>query len=387
MKTIKQIYRAPIDWVPTISFLLAGVLWQSDYSTIGLYVATPAAIALTYFVYKKNMFKSMYWKLLAYTLFFIVASTLLVSDGSFKSLMMPIVATVLLCESVYTLAIKGQNIKILSLAYVMIYLYIMYATLTGNAFVVDFDYADERDRATAALLNSNIYAYFSLFAIMAGRVLMGPRIKCNSIILLAIYLFMAVCSCYTGLMVASRQIMLLEIPLIAYFVYMDFFVHGKSSGRLMFLLLIAGVVFVGIPFFMSYYSNSYLAVRAETTVDEDSRFELIMEAITLGLKNPIFGVGLGANVHFSHCTYTHLLSRCGVIPAILYIILIYKAVMVQYKRFRVTRDYYFQILFVCAALFAIANFFYVYIDQPFMLPVIFLLIGESDRYASTKYNI
>lgn len=375
-----------IDFIPTLLFVFAAVMWRTQYSQLCLYVAIPAMIVYTFGFYKKSVFQCKYLKSYTIILALIVLSSMINGGGArVISMLVPIVATYLISLTLYGLTQNGNNTKMLCIAFMGLYVSIMYATLTGEAFVADFDYDNEAERRGNTILNANQYAYFSLFAIMATRILLGYKDKLWAIAKLGIYFILVIAACYTALMTASRQVLLLEIPLIAYYFYHDFLKEGKGTYKTLFIVAVIVIILYGAPLFFQYYDNSYLSVRSEAAVNEDARSSLLISAILIGLENPLFGVGLDANISFSHCTYTHLFSRCGAICVFMYIYMIINAILVQRKRFKYTRDSYYQVISVCLIFFAIANLFYSYIDQPYMLPILFLTIGEADKHTKEIY--
>ena len=127
------------------------------------------------------------------------------------------------------------------------------------------------------------------------------------------------------------------------------------------------------------FNDSYLATRSEVGFQDDVRNYILIEAIYQGFDNPMFGLGLGAKTFFSHCTYTHILSRCGFPAAIGFIILIIKCLWEQFKRYRITKKINFLLYFFCISIIFVGHFLYSYIDQPFLMPIMFAIIGISDR--------
>lgn len=377
-----------IDYIPTLLFVFAAIMWRTQYYQLCLYAAIPAMILYTFLKRRSSVFRCKYWKTYTMVMILILLSTI-VNDfnAEAKSILVPITATYLVSLSIYGLSVNGNNSRILCIAFIGLYISLMYATITGESFVSNFDYANESDRRSNTVLNSNQYAYFSLFAIMATRILIGYKDKIGAFAKITIYTVLLIAACYTAFMTASRQVLLLEIPLIGYFFYHDFLKHGNSVYRGLFFISIAVLLLYGLPLFFQIYDNSYLAVRSVGPVSEDTRTALMLAALDLGFEYPIFGVGLNADTAFSHCTYTHLFSRCGFLCFLLYAYMILNAIIVQYKRKVLTHDSYYSILSVCLILFAIANFFYSYIDQPYMLPILFLLIGESDRHTRDYYPL
>ena len=311
----------------------------------------------------------------------------LLSDNSLASLkiMISVTATFFLSFSVLALSQKGNNSFFLSFAFICLFIAILYSTLTSESYINSFDYANEAERRANTDLNSNQYAYFSLFTIMAVRLMLGRISIYKPLLGLFIYFVLAGLSFFVALLTASRQVLLLEIPLIVYFVFFDFSTKDNKINRVFLFLFILVAAFFFLPKITSLYDSSYLAVRSGEDIEEDARSYLLLMGLHQGLDNPMFGLGFGANVLFSHCTYTHLLARCGVPAFITYIYMVYISIKEQYQRYKTTHDKYFRLYLFMLVFFAVANFFYSYINQPFMQTIMFLIIGESDKLYS-KYR-
>ena len=151
----------------------------------------------------------------------------------------------------------------------------------------------------------------------------------------------------------------------------------------LFLLILLLIAF--LPYLDTIYSNSYLSVRSQVGFQEDVRSEILKRAFFQGLEYPLFGLGIGADTFFSHCTYTHLFARCGLIAAICFIVILYKGAITQLKRYRKSRDRVFFLYLVLVLFIAVGNFTYSYVQEPFMMTILFVILGNSDRYYYYNY--
>ena len=300
------------------------------------------------------------------------------SDASFRR-MIPITASFLLAFSTYSIAKNSRHTWILYVSYIALLFYLIYSNITENAgFVASFDYSNEVERGKNMKLNANDYAYYMLFATMALKLLMEDYLTnirhLWRIVLYAVFLAL---SFYIALLTASRQVLALQIPLFAFFFFYDFFWTKKKGSSLAVIVMLVGII-VALPIAVDMYSNSYLAVRSQVSYQDDIRSTLLERAMEQGYENPILGLGLGADTFFSHCTYTHLFARVGTPALIAFLLIVIPSAWEQLKKFRRSGDYFFILCFALLSVLAIGHFLYSYIDEPFMMSIAFLIIGQSE---------
>lgn len=371
------------DWFLTMLFFIAFVLWRGSYYRISLYVLIPMLIVFSFFRFGKTILSSKYWLPYLLLIFWMLLSSL-VNENQSDSMrrMIPVVASFLLSFSAYALALRGNNAKVLYMSYCVFFVVLMVSLFREGGVVADFDYGDESVRTQSLKMNANSYAYYSFFLIMSVRMLLEEKKnKPNMTGRVLVYLVLIAIGCYTSLLTASRQVMYIEIPLVALFIYVDFIKSGEKTGRKMFyvvLLMLAVVMF--LPVFMSYYEKSFLASRSQIGFNEDTRSRMIIQAFHLALENPLFGVGLGADITFSHCTYAHLASRCGLMAFVIYSYMLLKFIFIQWGRYLIKKDNTYLLFFFCGLFYALGNIVYSYIDGPFMMSMLFILAGDSERY-------
>lgn len=377
-------YIKTVDLIPVLLFALATVLWRTALAQYSLYLVIPSVIVISFFKYYRHIAHSRYfWPYLLLVGWMFLSSYMTPQTGKALNYMISVVATILLSFSFIALSQKHNNIKVLYLGFVLLFATLMYQVIVSNGQVlVDFDYANERERESVTILDANQYAYFSLFALMSIRLFLGDLYIKRPLLRICLYVVMLVISIYVALITASRQVLLLQIPMISYFVYFDFFKNrkrGRHSNRLFPIIIFVAVIILALPSVLELYGNSYLAVRSESDLGEDTRWELLKIGMRTGFENPIVGIGLGVKSRFTHCTYTHLFSKCGLIPLILFLIIILRSIKEQRERYKSTHDDMFKLYLLCALIFAIANFLYSYINQPFMMTFLFLIIGDSNN--------
>ena len=373
------------SYIPVFLFAFAALVWRTPYYVASLYVAIPLLIVYCFWFYKDIIFKSIYWAPYLLMILWMYISTA-VSDTENEGFrhMVPITASFLLSFAGYAVVRRNNNYWVIYVSYITLLVYLIYQNFMEGGFVQSFDYASEAERNSSMKLNANDYAYYTLFATMSLKLFIeffGSKIR-NFYRVIA-YIAFTLLSFYVALFTASRQVLALQIPLLAFFFFYDFMWGKKTNMGYLFMILLLLIAI--IPYIDSIYSNSYLAVRSQVGFQEDVRNELLIKAFNQGLDNPLFGLGIGADTFFSHCTYTHLFARCGLFAMICFILILYKAAMVQLKRYKLSGDRIFLLYLVIVLFLAVGNFTYSYMQEPFMMTILFVILGDSDRHYINKY--
>lgn len=239
------------------------------------------------------------------------------------------------------------------------------------------------ERRSSELVNANTLGYFSFYATFAFFII--TRIRNNSRKRTLIGLIIAASiSLYIALITASRQVLLINFPLIAILILCLY----KNSFKRNISAIIAPIIILAIfiPIFFSFYDNSLLAERTRSDFSEDTRIELMGLAIALGLQNPIVGVGPGnvtvftAHGAFSHCTYTELFACCGFPALLLFLILVISFSLSQYSRYKKYKDEMYLYFFVFSIFFIADNLFFVFTDCLPLMEFFFFILGHSEYY-------
>lgn len=386
---MKLLNKITIDWFPVLLFLISIITWRGGTYRFSLYLAIPVLIIYSFARFYRIIISSKYWWPYLLLIIWIFISSL-VNDNRDVSLerMIPIVASFLLSFSVYATSSRKKNYHFLYFAYCAFFVVMFIQSYQTKGFVSEFDYANEIDRKSRMRLDANAYAYYSFFLIISARMMFESFNKSfKKLLRLMLYIILLIISWYVALFTASRQVLYLNIPIILMFVYIDFFKRQSIGGSLPYLMAILIVLITLVPLFFQYYSNSYLAYRSQTTFVEDSRYSLFVKAYDVFIENAFWGIGLGAPISFSHSTYFHLASRCGFPALLLYIVMLLKFIVPQIKRYRKTMNTTFLLYFICGLFYFIGNFLYSYIDEPFMMAILFILIGDSERYYKESKQI
>lgn len=373
------------SYIPVLLFLFAALMWRTPYYVTSLYIAIPLLIVYCFWCYKDIIVKSKYWTPYLLMIMWMFISTVMsdtVNEGFRR--MVPIAASFLLAFAGYAVVRKNNNYWVIYVSYIVLLAYLIYQNFVEDGFIQSFDYSSEAERNSSMRLNANDYAYYTLFATMSLKLFFEFfDSKVCSFYKVIAYIAFALLSFYVALFTASRQVLALQIPLLAFFFFYDFMWGRKGNMGYLFLLL--SLLIAVIPSLNSIYSNSYLSVRSQVSYQEDVRSVILEQAFFQGMENPLFGLGIGANTFFSHCTYTHLFARCGLFAVMCFIVILYKAVKTQLKRYKLSGDRVFILYFVLVLFIVVGNFTYSYMQEPFMMTILFVILANSDHNYMRKY--
>lgn len=270
------------------------------------------------------------------------------------------------------------------------------ALVYANNHIMIEGFDTTTDRLNDERLNANTVAYYTFFVTFAiyelgNSFLIKNRVIANIFRLL--FLAMYGVSFTVAILTGSRQVLIIQIPLLALLTFIRY-IEGTSLKRKLLFVLIAAIACVAsIGPITKSYDDSYLKVRSETKAKDDVRALLLQDAIKVGCQHPIMGVGPGNyvrysfNRHFSHCTYTELFANTGVIGALIYVSLLLMFITSQWKRFWKYRDKTYLVFLVCGLIYLFDNFFYVFYVDLWLIGFFILLASHSETYFNyKKYN-
>lgn len=356
---------------------------------IALWVAVPAATVLSFMMDPRLKF-NVYMKLqLALYLWIAFTAVFALYPGIADAQVRRIVVCFMSIFSFNQLARRPGLTKWLYLVYIIFYLSMLYYAGT-HILVDDYDYSE--DRLDDDKLNANMIAYFTFFTtyiiyIMAEMV----EIKWLKLLFTILFLISPVWSFAVAILTGSRQVIVIQAPLIAFLFYIRY-LKGKTTFRKgLFIVLGIVLLFILANRGMRYYEGSYLSYRNEESYLQDSRIKMIMDAADVGFSHPLVGVGPGCfgryryGRSFSHCNYVELFANSGLLAMILCFVLYGTFIKRQWQRFRRTRDPIILVFFVFGVMYALDNVFYVYYINPWLMSFFFLVAEHSDMYYQEKY--
>ena len=245
----------------------------------------------------------------------------------------------------------------------------------------------ETDRLDDDKLNANTLAYFLFYATFALFEL--RRFVSNGFIkrlLEVCFILMIPISFIVALLTASRQVLIIQIPLILALLYIRYMLKTKLITKFLLLIVVSASVIVVAPRVSDIYEDSYLKTRNEIDVKEDSRILLLNNAISVG--NEYFPLGVGPanyifyspNGHFSHNTYAELYANEGVVGLYLYLWLVMLFARRQWKRYRASRDKQYLIFFIFGIIYIVDGFFYVFYPHLWLMGFFMLVASHSEAY-------
>lgn len=270
------------------------------------------------------------------------------------------------------------------------------ALVYANSHIMIEGFDTVTDRLNDEKLNANTVAYYTFFVTFAIYELGNSFLIKNRVIAYIfrlLFLAMYGVSFTVAILTGSRQVLIIQIPLLVLLTFIRYIEGASLKRKLLFVLIAAVACVASIDPITKSYDNSYLKVRSETKAKDDVRALLLQDAIKVGCQHPIMGVGPGNyvrysfNRHFSHCTYTELFANTGVIGTLIYVSLLLMFITSQWKRFWKYRDKTYLVFLVCGLIYLFDNFFYVFYVDLWLIGFFILLASHSETYFNyKKYN-
>ena len=298
---------------------------------------------------------------------------------------------VLLSIIVYVLAKRLNNIPWIYLVYIFWFVFAWYYAMTHDLILLDV--SSESERMNDSKLNANTFAYFTFYTTFAiyvlGEIVHSSFFKKLSRILLFVTIPL---SFFVAILTASRQVLLIQIPLISMLLYARYFKKTTIAQRIAFFIAVIVAVFAFSGVVSDTYNSSFLRQRAETNVYEDVRIDLLKDAFNVGMNHFFTGVGAGNytivsfNKHFSHNTYIELFACTGIVNALLYIWLVLHFIIQQWKLFRKSKDKMFLGFFIFGIIYAFDNCFYVFHIDCWLISFFILVLTHSETYRKQIAN-
>lgn len=371
-------------------------------NSIALYIALPLAFILS--LLKNNGIKTnKYWTICLLLFAWIFFSFLWAdyTEAASRELHRCL-GTMLLCFLFSANAKDKKMLPWLYGAYLILYLGVWVYAQSNINIDMTGSFVSDADRLGDEKLNSNTLAYYTFYTTFVIYIL-GESLKKESLKKFFKCIFFALfpLSFFVAMATASRQVLIIQIPLLAFLLYHRYIKKTSTTKKIIFIFVLTVFFAITQEHFHSIYQNSYLATRFEKNLNEDSRFFLMKESYEIGLENFPIGVGAGNYVmhsiskHFSHISYLELFANQGIIGVILFIWLLAYFTKLQWKRFIITRDKKFLLFLSFGLIFILDNFFYVFYLDLWLMGFFILVATHSDTYfdaykvvfiKNTRYN-
>lgn len=372
-------------------YFAALVPFYGGLNRIALYIVLPVAFLLTFISYtpinsgRIALFPNRYLKILLILYAWIVFTGLFASDLSlaFRQYRQ-LLGCFLVC---YLFSYHFKNRKnpavLLYTTYVLLYIAVFYYAINNIMEVIDI--GDER--VNDAKLNANEFAYFT-FCFTYSIFILADIVK-NRYLIIALriaFLLTIPLSFYVAIISASRQVLVIQFPLIVFLLYYRYLKNAKRIRKFIFIILSVGVILFSWNYVESVYSGSFLRQRTELQFEDDARPRLMLDAIRVGIKHPLFGVGPGNYIlysyrgQFSHCSFTELFANDGIPGVIIYLYLLIYFCVNQIKRYRNYKKNMFLYFFAFGIIFFLAQLFYVYYIAQWLIGFFILVASHSETY-------
>lgn len=386
--------------IPSNSIIVVGLLFlyalfsfNEEINRVMLYTAVPAAFLISLF--SSLRIKMNYAVKICLVLFAWIAFTALFSYDINQSWL-----HLKKCLGVLLLILTVQNTASNQRTIVWLYgvwflYYIVLVVFAYNLYLTG-GFVFGAERLASEDFNPNMLGYYTFyftFIIFIFPVFLHSHFLKN--LFHIVFILLIPWSFILAIATGTRQILIIQAPLIAFLLYIRYLQPRKGGSKLLSVLLLASVFIVALTLswntINNMYSNSVLSKRNERSFDEDARLILIKDATSVGLSHPIVGVGPGnyqlvSVLHlYSHNTYTELLANSGFPALVLFCFLVGRFIIVQFKRFHRYRDSTF-LSFACFGFFYLLDsaFIVVYI-VPWLLPFFVLVACHSDIYYKYCY--
>ena len=364
-------------------------LWSQSANMVALYVVLPIAFFVCFFQ-PEALKPNIYFKLLLALLIWIAISYLwakykVPAGRQLKQLL----GTFILC---YIYNVISKNEKAVP------YLYITYLILFIGAVIyakqnILGSMDSENSRLNDDKLNANTLAYllfYLTFAIyelgtFAKRRLLKVTLDFAFLLTIPITFIVA-------LLTASRQVFIVQIPLIAILLYLRYLKQTRTRTKLLFLLFTLVCAVIVAPYVTDIYEDSYLKKRNEIEIKDDARVILLHDAIEVGMRYFPFGVGPGNYVYhsprrnFSHNVYAELFANEGIVGLILYVWMMMLFVVRQVKRYYRYKDKQYLCFLLFGVIYIFDGFFFVFYPYLWLMGAFILVASHSEVYYSNRVN-
>lgn len=359
-------------------------LLSDSMNAIALYVVLPSAFIVT-FLGTGRIFVNKHFNLLTVLYIWILISTLWATDLDIALVhLKQCLGSFILC---YIITIKARDIRYIELWYLLfVVILLMDWYYAYNNIFSTIELGTER--INDEKLNSNTIAYHTFYATFAIYML-GEISSSRRTIYDILFILMLPLSFFTAIYTASRQVLIIQLPLILILLYIRYLKNNTIGTKFRFLFIAIFVVLIISPWVIDKYDNSYLKERSELNIEEDSRNKLAKDAIKVGLDYFPLGVGPGNyvvhsyNKHFSHNIYTELFANEGIVGLIIYLVLVIGFAIEQWKTYRMYDDDISLALFWGGVFFIVDGLFYSFFQHLWLISFLILITTHSRAHYET----
>lgn len=352
---------------------------------IGLYVAVPTSFILSFWCAEKPLYRDKYFRIFTIFLLWIGFTWFLAEnvDISTKHLQ-KLLGVFLLSGAVCNLATNKRNMPWLYFLYVFVFIIAINYART-HILNIQFDIAI--DRLDDDRLNANVLANYTFYATFA-LYLLGDIVntQIGKRIFRIVFLLMIPMSFVIAILTASRQVLIVQVPIISFLFYYRYLKNSKIKTKVKLAFAAVIVLLLSVDTIINTYDNSLLKQRNDVKVENDGRYRVLNEALNVGLEHPFFGVGPGnfylfSSDHiFSHCSYTEVFANDGIIGLILYLYLIGYFLYRQLTLYKKYKKQIYLSFIAFGLVYSLYNFFYVFYSDMWLMSFFLLVAKDSETY-------
>ena len=362
-------------------------LLSDSANKVGLYIALPIAFLMSTLsnkgfrlnVYEKILYALFTWDCLAY---------FWADNKELASIELHALLGAFLLS--YVVSIQGRKLSHAP------YLYFVWALL----YISAWNYAahhilvfmtDNNDRLNDENLNANTLAYYTFYFSFLCYVL-SEIVKQKMIqrFWTIVFWVMLPLSFVVALLTASRQVLVIQLPLYAMLIYIRFIKGVSVKHKILFCIIVIICLIAASGLIEDAYNDSFLKQRAERSITEDSRFALIGNAIEVGIENFPLGIGSanfqGVSYHgeIAHNSYLEAFADMGIIGMLLYTSLMFVYTFRQWRRYRQSNDKMYFIFFTFGLIYTLDGFFFVFYNAIWLISYFMLVAAHSEAYHERK---
>lgn len=291
------------------------------------------------------------------------------------------VATFLLCTVFASIGKKRPVVGYV--IYLLFFIALLYYAYFNILSIIDVS----EERMQDDNVNANMFAYYTSFTTFALFILSYCSTN-KKRLFNVLFLGMIPLSFIVALLTGSRQILLVQIPLIVSLLGVKYVRNGK--GVLVFSLIILVAILLFFSFGEGMYEHSTLAHRNELSVGDDERTFLIKDAFRVGFNNIVLGVGPGCyklvnpTHHYAHCAYAELIACSGLPALAIYVSMLIIFIKTQIKRYYASKNRLFLSFALFGVIFSFQNLFYAFYLLPWLMSFFVLVSSHSNSIFKKK---
>lgn len=364
-------------------------LFSPTANTIALYGAIPLAMLLCTLI-NRGFHTNLYEKILYALLLWDCIAYIWADDKELASSELhKILGVFMMVYVVSILSRYSKYQKYTYFIYVILYLSAWnYAIHNIFTVMVGYQY-----RLNDEMLNANTMAYYTFYVSFLSLILsLITKRKWLQQAWTIVFWAMLPISFGVSILTASRQVIIIQIPLYIMLIYSRY-IAGVSIKKKIYFSLASLVVLVALSGqIIGIYNNSFLKERAEQSVADDSRMELVYDATTVAIQNLPLGVGSGnyqavsCFQQISHNSYLESFVNLGVIGVALYISLMAIFTLRQWRRYKMHKDKMYFYFFTFGIIYALDGVFFVFYNAIWLISFFMLVAAHSETYYQEHHD-